>query len=62
MKIGGWKTRSMFERYNIVDQRDMREALNKLEQAQSEANCHNFGHNSSETATEIAPSKSKTVN
>jgi integrase len=62
MKIGGWKTRSMFERYNIVDQRDMREALNKLEQAQSEANCHNFGHNSPETTTEIAPSKSKTVN
>jgi hypothetical protein len=31
MKIGGWKTRSVFERYNIVDQRDKREAMQKLE-------------------------------
>lgn len=27
MKIGGWKTNSMFQRYNIVDSRDMQEAL-----------------------------------
>jgi integrase len=30
-KIGGWKTRAMFERYNIVDGRDTREAINLLE-------------------------------
>ena len=52
----------MFERSNIVDQRDMREAMNKLEEAKSEANCHNFGHNSPENSSEIASSKTKTVN
>ena len=35
MKIGGWKTRSVFERYNIVDQADIREALTKLEKEQN---------------------------
>ncbi len=30
-KIGGWKTRSVFERYAIVDQRDIADAMRKLE-------------------------------
>jgi integrase len=37
MSIGGWKTRSVFERYNITDQRDRLEALKKLEEAQNRA-------------------------
>jgi integrase len=47
MRVGGWKTPSVFERYNIVDQRDIREALHKLEQAQNQAKSefgHNYGH------------------
>lgn len=40
MKIGGWKTPSVFKRYNIVDQRDIREGLEKRE----EASRSNFGH------------------
>ena len=31
MKIGGWRTRSVFERYAIVSQTDIAEALRKLE-------------------------------
>ena len=31
MKIGGWKTRSVFERYAIVSQTDISEAVSRLE-------------------------------
>src|SRR5665213_451292 len=31
MKIGGWKTRSVFERYAIVAQSDIMDAMVKLE-------------------------------
>jgi integrase len=31
MKIGGWKTRSVFERYAIVSQSDIADAMNKLQ-------------------------------
>jgi integrase len=33
MKIGGWRTRSVFERYAIVSQTDIADALKKLESA-----------------------------
>jgi integrase len=41
MKIGGWRTRSVFERYAIVSQTDIAEAMRKLEVQQ---NGHSFGH------------------
>jgi hypothetical protein len=32
MKIGGWKTREIFERYNIKDSKDVAEAVAKREE------------------------------
>jgi len=40
-KIGGWRTRSVFERYAIVTQTDIADAMTKL---QSKQNGHSFGH------------------
>ena len=39
MQIGGWRTRSVFERYNIKDQRDLQEAavlVGQLREGQTE--------------------------
>ena len=38
MKIGGWKTRSVFEPYAIVSQSDIRDAMAKLEAGQQRDN------------------------
>ena len=38
MKIGGWKTRSVFERYAIVSPADIRDAMTKLEAGQQRDN------------------------
>jgi hypothetical protein len=32
MKIGGWETRSVFDRYNIVDESDLADAAERLNQ------------------------------
>lgn len=36
MRIGGWKTRSVFDRYNIVDESDLADAAEKLNQKHRE--------------------------
>lgn len=38
MKIGGWRTRSVFERYAIVDQNDIAAAMKKLQASERKAN------------------------
>jgi integrase len=40
MKIGGWRTRSVFERYAIVSQADIADAIGKLEVRDG----HSLGH------------------
>jgi len=50
MKIGGWRTRSVFERYAIVSQSDIADAIGRLEVRDG----HSLGHsdaNKEETTT-----------
>ena len=37
MKIGGWRTRSVFERYAIVSRSDMNDAILKLQESEKKA-------------------------
>ena len=53
-KIGGWKTRSVFERYNIVSQSDIADAMTKLENARSISEIsHDFGHDSKKSEAAV---------
>lgn len=50
-KIGGWKTRSVFERYNIVTQTDIQDAMLKLQRSEQKPvtqNGYNFGYSDTE--------------
>jgi hypothetical protein len=42
MKVGGWKTASVFKRYNIVDERDIAEVAAKLDEKRKKQ--HEDGH------------------
>ena len=62
-KIGGWKTASMFKRYAIVSDGDIRSAISRLEQARAEdllrladENSHDLSHDSTKkVGSPIAP-------
>jgi integrase len=54
MRIGGWKTRTVFERYAIVTQTDVDEALKKLETYDHEFG-HSFGHSEAKEGQSKAP-------
>ena len=60
MKIGGWRTRSVFERYAIVSRTDIADAMRKLQQSERENQIgHEIGHVASVTPSEALP---KSVN
>jgi hypothetical protein len=48
MEIGGWKTASMFRRYAIVSNADIKTGIEQLEQSRAEIS-HDFSHDSRET-------------
>jgi hypothetical protein len=58
MTISGHKTRAVFERYNIVDQRDIRQAVERLEPSQNQTRTSQFGHDHGHDSAE-ADSDSK---
>ncbi len=56
MKIGGWRTRSVFERYAIVSRGDMVDAMQKLQRSEHESQMgHEIGHVASTSASAIPP-------
>lgn len=59
MKIGGWKTRSAFERYTIVDRGDIAEAMQMLENNRREPEGPVIGHG--EKSASIRPPEAVTT-
>jgi integrase len=66
MKIGGWRTRFVFERYNIISHSDISEAMGKLERAgehdRSVSNDHDFDHDSANFHIERGQARTPIVN
>jgi hypothetical protein len=56
MKIGGWRTRSVFERYAIVSQSDITDAIRKLEMPQDG---HSHGHSAETNKEDYNPERSQ---
>jgi hypothetical protein len=56
MKIGGWKTRSVFERYAIVSRTDIVDAMRMLQQAEKaiEQAAVTIGHENGHAAKQTA--------
>ena len=46
MKIGGWKTNSVFRRYAITDRRDLAQAIRQLEEHEKKLASAENGHSS----------------
>jgi hypothetical protein len=58
MKIGGWRTRSVFERYAIVSRTDIADAMRKLQQSDKEAQIdHEISHAASTLSSEVVATR-----
>ncbi len=70
MKIGGWKTRQIFERYNVKDSKDIAEAVaareeRRMQQPATESEFshgHDFGHDSPVSGNDAVPPGTAKVN
>jgi len=59
MKIGGWRTRSVFERYAIVSRGDIVGAMRKLQINQQESEIgHEIGHGAQPDLIDAPPGAS----
>jgi len=63
MKIGGWKTRSVFERYAIVSRTDIADAMRMLQQTEKALGNatvtigHEIGHAAKRTQAQALPAQ-----
>jgi len=58
MKIGGWRTRSVFERYAIVSRNDLADAMRKLQTSEAELGIgHTIGHSDESPASQDASAR-----
>ena len=58
MKIGGWRSRSVFERYAIVSRNDIADAMLRLQQSEKTndpQNGHIIGHSATSGSKEAIP-------
>jgi integrase len=62
MRIGGWKTESVFRRYNIVDEADLRDATQKLENSQRIAKVNADADAAATAAKPLASPNSAIIN
>jgi integrase len=61
MSIGGWKTRAVFDRYNIVSERDLHDAAAKLERHIAELETRSDGHTLGTPQAELENHERRTV-
>ena len=55
MKLCGWKTRAMFDRYNIIDEADLAQAVAKRFKAEEPANKRQTTANISTPTAPVGP-------